>query len=157
MPVSTKSNVPQHESLRWNLRKAAVEFSTTVDTLTKSLNQISASPDPDGLFSTAQLVQALFGQLHVEKVRTQRQIADRYTLDNQITRGEMLNRSELMRGLSAIADAMTARIMASELSREVKQDLLKELSSVPITLQEVADRQTKLRRAGNGQTDGSES
>jgi hypothetical protein len=121
------------------------------------LNQISASPDPDGLFSTAQLVQALFGQLHVEKVRTQRQIADRYTLDNQITRGEMLNRSELMRGLSAIADAMTARIMASELSREVKQDLLKELSSVPITLQEVADRQTKLRRAGNGQTDGSES
>ena len=59
MQFATKSNLPQNEPLRWNLRKAAVEFGTTVDTLKKSLNQISAVPDSDGLFSTAQLVQGL--------------------------------------------------------------------------------------------------
>jgi hypothetical protein len=53
MSVRSKSNLPQHEALRWNLSKAAIEFSTTSDTLKKSLNRISASPDEDGLFSTA--------------------------------------------------------------------------------------------------------
>jgi hypothetical protein len=38
MSVQTKSNLPQHEALRWNLRKAAIELGTTSDTLKKRLN-----------------------------------------------------------------------------------------------------------------------
>ena len=44
---------------------------------------------------------------------------------------------------------MVSRIMASGVPRSVKEDLLKELSSVPIVLKEVAHAQSKLSR-GNG-------
>jgi hypothetical protein len=100
MPASTKSNVPQDAPLRWNLRKAAVEFGTTVDTLKKSLNQISAEPDADGLYTTGQLIQARYGQLYQEKLRVQRETADRIALENQNTRAEVLNRAALMAGFS---------------------------------------------------------
>jgi hypothetical protein len=146
MSVQTKSNVPQHEPLRWNLRKAAVELGTTPDTLKKSLNRVAASPDPDGLYSTGQLIQALYGELHVEKVRTQRALARKLELENDITMASVLNRAELMKGLAAIADAMVSRIMAADVSRSVKEDLLKELSSIPLILKDVAHAQTRLRR-----------
>jgi hypothetical protein len=146
MSVQTKSNVPQQEPLRWNLRKAAIEFSTTSDTLRKSLNQISASPDPDGLFSSQQLVRALYGELHVEKVRTQRALARKLELENDITTASVLNRAELMKAFAAIADAMVSRINSANVPRSVKEDLLKELASIPLILKEVAHAQTRLRR-----------
>ena len=149
MSVHTKSNVPQTEPLRWNLRKAAIEFSTTSDTLRKSLNQISASPDSDGLFSTPQLVQALYGQLHVAKVRTQRALARKLELENAITTASVLNRAELVKAMAAIADAFVSRVMAVQgLSRQEKEDLLKELSSWPIVLEDVAHRQSRLPARG---------
>jgi hypothetical protein len=64
-----------------------------------------------------------------------------------------------MKVLAAIADAITSRIMASELSRSAKQDLLAELAGVTIRLEEVGHAQTRLPR-GNGkrpEEDGSES
>jgi hypothetical protein len=149
MSVQTKSNLPQHEPLKWNLRKAAVEFGTTVDTLKKSLNQISAEPDVDGLYTTGQLIQARFGELHQEKVRTQRALAEKLELENSITKGNTLNRSELAKGFAAIADAISARIMASgELSREAREDILRDLSSIPVVIADVARKQSRLR--GNG-------
>ena len=39
--------------------------------------------------------------MHQEKIRTQRQAADRITLENQITRGEMLNRAGVQSANSA--------------------------------------------------------
>ena len=144
MSVHTKSNLPQHEALRWNLRKASVELGTTSDTLKKRLNQISASPDSDGLFSTLQLVRALFGELHQEKIRTQRALAQKLELENAVTTGSFLNRSELLKGLAQIADAMVSRIMASELSRSAKEALLRDLSSIPLVLKDVAHAQSRL-------------
>src|SRR6516164_5520071 len=137
----TKSNVPT-AALRWSVQRAGTEFGLTTNTLRKALNKDSARPDSDGLYTTAQICGALFGALHQEKLRTQRQIADRITLENQITRGEVLNRAETMRVLAMISDAMRSRIMACGMDRGAKEDLLKELSSVPLVLQEVADRQS---------------
>jgi hypothetical protein len=152
MSVQTKSNLPQHEPLKWNLRKAAVELGTTVDTLKKSLNQISAEPDGDGLYTTGQLVRARFGELYQEKLRVQRETADRIAMENEITRGETLNRAELAKGFGALAAAMVARIATSGLSREAQEDLQRELASIPIVIEDVAHTQTRLRRSKNGKT-----
>jgi hypothetical protein len=141
----SKSNVAS-EPLRWRAERAAVEFGLTTNTLRKALGKNSAAPDHDGLYSTQQIIAALYGSLHIEKLRTQRQIADRITLENQITRSEVLNRAELTRVMSAIGDAMSSRIMASGLSRSEKEDILRDLATVPLVLQEVADRQTRLPR-----------
>jgi phage terminase Nu1 subunit (DNA packaging protein) len=158
MSRPSKSNAPT-APLRWSIERAGIEFGLTSNTLRKSLGRNSAEPDSDGLYTTAQVTAAIYGALHQEKLRTQREIADRYMLENQITRGEMLNRASLSKALAAIADAMVSRIMASGVPRSVKEDLLKELASIPLIRKEVAHAQTRLPR-GNGKRpdeDGSES
>jgi len=74
MPVSTKSNVPQHEALKWNIAKAATEFGVSRDTLKKALNERSVAADSDGLYSTSQIVEGLYGSMHIERLKTQREI-----------------------------------------------------------------------------------
>jgi hypothetical protein len=83
MPVSTKSNLPRHEALKWNIAKAATEFGVSRDTLRKALNERSVLADSDGLFSTARIVEGLFGSMHIDRLKTQREITERYTLENQ--------------------------------------------------------------------------
>jgi len=84
-------------------------------TLRKALVKNSAEPDQDGLYTTQQIAAAIYGALHIEKIKTQRQITERITLENQITRGKMLNRAEIAKGLAMVADAMTSRIMAADI------------------------------------------
>jgi hypothetical protein len=134
MGRQTKSNVPP-AALRWSVERAGIEFGVSSNTLRKSLGKNSATPDQDGLFSTAQIVTALYGALHQEKLRTQRQVADRITLENEITRAEVLNPTELMRVLAMISDAKSSRIMAADVPRSVKDDLLTDLGSVPLVLE----------------------
>ena len=46
------------------------------------------------------------------------------------------------------ADAISSRVMAdSGLSREAKEDILRDLSSWPLALEDVAHRQTRLPRS----------
>jgi hypothetical protein len=145
----SKSNVPA-AALRWRVERAGVEFGCSSNTLRKSLAKNSAAADQDGLFTTQQIIAALYGALHQEKLRTQRQIADRITLENQITRGELLNRAALSKAFAQIADAISSRIMwCSELPRVAREDILRELSGWPLALEEVAARQSRLPR-GNG-------
>ena len=63
---------------------------------------------------------------------------------------ETLSRPELMKGFAALADAMVFRITSSELSREAKEDLLKDLASIPIVIADTARKQTRFRRGKNG-------
>jgi hypothetical protein len=140
MPARSKSNVPQTEALRWNVEKASTEFGVARNTLKKILNQNFIRPDTDGLYTTRQLCEGLFGSMHVEKLKTQKQITERITLENQITRGEVVNRAELAKALAQVADAMVSRIMVSELSRPAREDLLKDLASIPLMLKDVAHK-----------------
>jgi hypothetical protein len=81
-------------------------------------------------------------------------------LENAITAASVLNRAELEKGLAAIADAFVSRLMAAqEVPRHVKEDLLKDLSSWPIVLEEVAHAQSRLPRGKRARhdEDGSES
>jgi hypothetical protein len=150
MPPRSKSNVPQSVVLKWNTTKAATEFGISKDTLKKSLNQISAPADSDGLYSTQQICDALFGAMRQEKLATQKELRRKLELENRITMASFLNKDALMRGLSAIADAVVARITVSGLSLEERQDILKDISSIPLSIAEVAARQSRLRVNGNG-------
>jgi len=142
----TKSNVPA-AALRWSIERAGIEFGLTSQTLRKSLGKTTATADADGLFTTKQICQAIFGSMHVEKLATQRQLTRRYELENAITEATVLDRVELMKGLALIADAMVRRIMSSGLARSEKEDILKDLSSIPLVLEETAHRQIRLPRA----------
>jgi hypothetical protein len=43
--------------------------------------------------------------------------------------------------------------MASELSREAKEDLLRDLAGIPIVVENVAHKQSRFRGAKNGQAE----
>ena len=145
MTVKPRGNVSS-KPLRWTVEAASREFKLAANTLRKILNQGGAEPDQGGCFSTQQICECLYGDLKAERLRKERELTKRYQLENEITEATVVNRSELANGLAGIADAMTSRIMASELGRPAKEDLLAQLSSIPLTLQEVADKQTRLPR-----------
>ncbi|MBV8213506.1 MAG: hypothetical protein JOZ08_09835 [Verrucomicrobia bacterium] len=85
--------------------------------------------------------------MHVEKLATQRQLTRRCELANQITEGTILDRGELSRTFTMIADAISSRVMGdSGLSREAKEDNLHDLSGWPLALEDVAHRQSRLPR-----------
>ena len=113
------------------------------------MRQAGAEPDEGGCFTTQQITEALYGDLHGQRVQKERELVRRYSLENQITEGTFLSRPELQKGLAMIADAMTSRIMSSPVDRAVKEDLLSDLAGVPLILKNVAQAQTKFRR-GNG-------
>jgi hypothetical protein len=98
--VKAVGNTPDAAPLRWTISKGAREFGLTIYLLTKQLKDGKEEPDSEGCYSTLQLTRAIYGSLHTEQLRRTREQADRYQLENEITRGQYLNKAELMAGLS---------------------------------------------------------
>jgi hypothetical protein len=151
MPLS-RSNIPP-EALRWPVKRAAVEFRLNHMTLRKLLGAAGVQTDGDSCVSTSQIVEALYGSMHQAKLETEKERKKKLALENAILEATVVDRATLMAGLERIADAMVSRITASELSREAQDDLLRELSSIPVTLEEVAAAQTRLPRASRHAAD----
>ena len=137
--------------MRWSVERAAPGFGITGHTLRRLLAKNSVTPDADGLYSTKQITDAVYGGLSEEKLATQRQLTRKYQLENAITEASVLDKAALSQGFAQVADAISARIMSSELSREAKADLLRDLSTIPVVISNVARSQTKLRRSKNGE------
>jgi hypothetical protein len=144
MRHAVRCNVPP-DPLKWSVDRAAVEFKLAPHTLRKNLIKDGAEPDAGFCYTTEQICQAIFGSMHVEKLATQRELTKKLSLENQIVEASVLDRAALAAGFAALADAISSRIMVSGLTRDEKTDLLKELSSVPLVLDSVAKRQTRLR------------
>ena len=130
----TKSNVPA-APLRWSIERVGIEFGLASQTLRKSLAKTSATPDADGLFTTKQIIAAVYGAFDQEKLATQKQWTRKYEIANAVAEASVLDRSELARGLATIADAMTSRIMSADVPRSVKEDLLTDLAGLPLILE----------------------
>jgi hypothetical protein len=154
MPVRPRSNVPA-KVLRWSIERASREFKLAPNTLRKILNQAGAERDAGGCYTTEQLCQAIFGDLRAEKLRKERELTRKHSLENQITEGSLLDRAALAKTFALIADAMVIRInSATELPRHVREDLLRDLATWPLAIEEVAHRQSRLPR---GRRDGQSS
>ena|SRR5215472_2871457 len=150
MAGRTRSNVPK-AALKFAVERAAIEFGTTSQTLRKALNKASIRADADGLFTTAQIVTALFGEMHQEKLKTQRELTRKHALANAVAEASLLDRAALSAAFATLADGIVARIMsATELPREVREDILRDIASWPLALDEVGARQTRLPRRRNG-------
>jgi hypothetical protein len=152
MPAATKPRPRGNISLqplRWSIEAVSREFKLAANTARKILHQGGVEPDGVGTYSTEQVVSCLFGNLHAEKIRKERELVRKYRIENETSEANLLDRTELMKGFAALADAIVFRITSSELSREAKEDLLRDLSTIPVVISNVARRQTRLPR-GNG-------
>ena len=89
---------------------------------------------------------AALDALNRERLRTQLQMTEKLKLENAMTKGELLRRSEVMRVMAVIADAVSTRInAASEVPREVRDDILREIATWPLALKEAEHAQTRLK------------
>ena len=145
MAGPTSSNLPQKVPLRWSLYKAAHEFDVSESTLIKRLKDAHEDPGTDGCYATAQVVHAMYGSLHIERLRKLRAEADQTELENAITKAEYLHRGELSRGLTQLVDGILQIVNSSSLNPEEKADILNNIANFPVVLRDVAGRQTRLR------------
>ena len=67
-----------------------------------------------------------------QRCETQRLLGKKYELENEIVRAQILKKSELEKGLAAVADAIASRILASDLSQSAKADVLKEIAGIDL-------------------------
>ena len=149
-----RGNIPRRP-LRWSIDAAAPEFGMGVNTLRKLLNQASAAPGEDGCYSTAQLLSAIYGRMHEEKLRTQEQLTKKYELANRVTEGQLVDKEALIQGFTQLGEALREVVMRDQnLSRESKEDFLHNLATWPIIITDAVDKQTKRpRRSKNGETE----
>jgi ABC-type phosphate transport system auxiliary subunit len=82
-----------------------------------------------------------------QRIECQKHLAEKYQLENQITKAAYLDKSELGRALEVIGDAMRAIIVSSDLSRSAKEDVSREISSIPAVLEQIARNQNRLKEA----------
>jgi hypothetical protein len=116
--------------------------------LAARLKEAGEKPDENGLFSTRAITQTLYGSLFAERLRKTAEEADKVAIANAVSRGELLSRSELMQAMAHVADAMVGVIENSGLSREDKEQIRRNLASIPIVIAGQAARQDKRRGPG---------
>jgi hypothetical protein len=63
-------------------------------------------------------------------------------------RGEYLSRSELLAGLTVIAEGMVQIVRSSKLSRHEQDDMLHHIASLGTVFEDVGKRQSRLRPEG---------
>jgi len=98
---ATRSNVPA-AALKWSVERAAPEFGLTHNTLRKLLNKNSVQADAEGLYSTKQITDAVFGGLADEKLATQMQLTRKYQLENSIVVGTKKSNRLILQADSAL-------------------------------------------------------
>jgi hypothetical protein len=124
------------------------------------LEEAGQQPGADGCWSTEQIAGALFGSLFAQKVKKLAAEADLAVMEAEAMRGESLPRVELVRVLALVVNAMRQIIEHSRLSLEDKNNLFRELSSIPVVVAEVAETQSRAlsrrsRRSTNGEEESS--
>jgi hypothetical protein len=148
------SNIPA-TPLRWSVAGAGRELDLAEATLERKIRDAQVFPDAGGCYTTKQLTEAIFGSLFRERLRRITEEADKVALANQVSRGELLNRSELMQAMAQVAAAIVGVIETSGLSREDQDQIRRNLVSIPVIIQGQARSQDKRRGPGNnGAQDG---
>jgi hypothetical protein len=135
---------------KWDTKAISREFGFAVDTVTRKLNAAKQVPAADGTWATVQIVAALFGDIHGERLRKTAAEADNWELKNAILRGESLPKALLTPALTEIFTIVRQLVMASSMTNSEKGDLLNTIATWPVAVATVAQkaaRSVKLEHA----------
>ena len=128
-----KRSGKRQKVVRWSMEAASVEFGIHHATLAKRLKAQSIGHGEDGLWSTAQICAAVFGDIAGERLRKTREEADQLALKNAQIRSELIPLAEASERVGKWAVAIKEKILASPLPATDKNDILDDLKTVLIT------------------------
>ena len=113
--------------LRWNIETAAREFGVNPRTVSGRVHTAGVLPGEDGLYSTADIASAIFGDIAGERLRLTRESADKVALDNARTRRTHVETEAVYLHFQGVYAAFRARILASGLLAEEKAEIIQDL------------------------------
>ena len=122
-----KKQRSQAQQLRWSLAMMSREFGPDHKTLSKNLAASGITAGKDGLFSSRDALRLVFGDLEAERLRKTREEADKLELENEQTRGNLLETEAVYRHFERVFVAFRQKVLASSLTEEEKYDLLNDL------------------------------
>lgn len=123
---------------------AGVEFGRDHRALSKRIRREGLEPGEDGCFSTAQICAAVFGDQYSEDLRKTREEADKLEIHNKRSRRELIDAESVYRHFEAWFIIIRQRILASKMTRDEQDDLLRELKGITY-------EQIKGARIGDGE------
>ena len=110
------------------MEQAASEFGINPRTLTNRLKTNGIIPnEKDKRYSTQQICKAVFGDIDVERLRKLTEEADKLALDNEKTRGGLVEIEAVYKHFQGLFVALRSRLLASSLTDEEKDELLGDL------------------------------
>lgn len=119
--------MPALATIRWTQQKASTEFGIHANTLAMRLKRGGILPGEDGKYSTKQICVAMFGDIEAETLRKLTEDADKVALQNEKTRGSLVEIESVYRHFEHIFVSLRARILASGLMPEEKDEILNDL------------------------------
>lgn len=119
--------MPARSTVRWTQQKACVEFGLHPNTMAIRLKRGGILPGDDGKYSTKQICVAVFGDIEAETLRKVSEEADKVALQNEKTRGSLVEIEAVYKHFEGLFVSLRARILASGLVTEEKDELLNDL------------------------------
>jgi len=108
---------------------AASEFGFDRRTIRNRLLVAGTLPGNDNRYATADIAAAIYGDYEGEKTRETKERADKLALENGVSRKELIPASDVIRVWSFIITAFRDRVLAAQLSTELRDELLGILES----------------------------
>lgn len=119
---------------RWRLTEAAQEFDIDKDTLSKRFKALSIEANPEGLYSTAQVCDARFGNLRFEQTRKTKAEADKAELDLMERAGKVVPIEWARQIIEEIGVSLRQKVLALQrLNKREKDKLLRELMAIDVS------------------------
>jgi phage terminase Nu1 subunit (DNA packaging protein) len=82
-------------SLKWTIRRAALEFGVAKDTVVRGLRNLGMDTARGQSFTTREIFRAIGGDLKFERTRVERAKADALERDNKTAEAELVNAAEV--------------------------------------------------------------
>ena len=121
--------------------EAAPEFDINPKTLSKRIKTGNIVPGSDGKFSTVQICAAAFGDIQGERLRKTRAEADEKEIKNKRMLGRLIDRDVVSSVINRFAATIRAKVMASPLPIEDRNEILNDLKSLAETELENAEEE----------------
>jgi hypothetical protein len=126
--VSQATDIPW----RWSLNKAAEEFGCTRQTIKKRVVRAGINPGDDGMYSTKEIVSAVFGDKEGETIRKLKAEADLAEMERDERAAILLPADVVQQVWESALGEWRAIVAGFDIPKAARHRLLEQMKRIPI-------------------------